>query len=116
MNSRKTKREQRARRQKRIRAKIFGTKDKPRFAVFKSNKFIYAQIIDDFSGETLVSSSDIKISKKGKIIRAEDVGKDIAVKAIKKKIKKVVFDRSGFIFTGRVKALAESARKAGLIF
>ncbi len=116
MNSRKTKREQRARRQKRIRAKIFGTKEKPRLSVFKSNNFIYAQIIDDSSGNTIASSSDIKISKKGKIVRAEEVGKDIATKALEKKIKKVVFDRSGFIFTGRVKALAESARKSGLIF
>ena len=111
-----TKKIQRARRQRRIRAKVFGTLEKPRLSVFKSNKFTYAQIIDDKTGKTLVSASDMKISKKGKLERASEVGKTVAEKAKELKIKKVVFDRGGFIYTGRVKALAESARASGLQF
>lgn len=108
--------EQRTRRHSRIRAKVFGTSEKPRLSVYRSNKFIYAQIIDDKNGKTLVSASDIKIKKAGKMVRAEDVGKTLAKEAISKKIKKVVFDRGGFLYAGRIKTLADSARKGGLEF
>lgn len=111
-----TKEEKRARRQKRIRSKVFGTAEKPRFSVYKSNKFTYAQIIDDVTRKTLASASDIDVKKGGKLARASDVGKLVAERAKEKKIKKVVFDRGGFIYTGRVKAVAESARANGLEF
>lgn len=116
MNAGTTKREQRRRRQNRIRAKAFGTAEKPRLSVFRSNKFIYAQIIDDKSGKTLVSANDMDLKKKGKVSRAEAVGKLLAERAMEKKIGAVIFDRGGFIYTGRVKALAESARAGGLKF
>lgn len=112
----KTKIEKRNTRRKRIRAKISGTKEMPRLSVFKSNKYVYAQLIDDEMGKTLVSASSAKISAKGKLVQAKKVGEDLAKKAIEQKIKKVVFDRGGFIYTGRVKALAEGAREAGLKF
>lgn len=102
-----------------MKAKIFGTKDRPRLAVNKSNLHIYAQIIDDEKGETLVSTSDLKMKKEKKMSKtlvAAAVGEEMAKKAIAKKIKKVVFDRAGFIYHGRVKALAEGARKGGLNF
>src|SRR3989344_8670784 len=99
-----------------IRKKIFGTKDRPRFCVFRANKHIYAQLIDDSSGKVLASSSDIKLkNKKGnKIQHALEVGKLIAKEAESKKIEKVVFDRGGFIFHGRVKAVADGAKEGGL--
>ncbi len=104
-------------RQKRIRAKVFGSNERPRLSVFRSNKHIYAQIIDDDSGKTLAAASDAKMSgKKTKIEKATEVGKIIAQVAIAKHVKKVTFDRGGFIFTGRVKALAEASRQAGLEF
>ena len=112
-----TKKQQRIRRQNRIRAKVSGTSEKPRLSVFKSNKFTYAQIIDDNSGKTLVSANDMKIAgKKGKLNKATEVGKVLAEKAKALKIKKVVFDRGGFIYTGRIKALADGAREGGLQF
>lgn len=101
---------------KKIRAKIFGTTERPRFSVFRSNNFIYAQLIDDNAGQTLVSASDIKAKKGTKRERAMEVGKDIAVAAIAKGVSKVVFDRNGFSYTGRIAVLADEARKAGLIF
>ena len=140
------------RRHRRVRAKIKGTKDVPRFSVFRSNKNIYAQLIDDEKRETLVAASDkefkkseirnpkslpadasrqamqagetnskSKILKKekkmtGKILAAYEVGKLIAEKAIKKDIKKVVFDRGGRKYHGRVKAVADGAREGGLKF
>jgi large subunit ribosomal protein L18 len=104
--------------QKSHRARIFGTSERPRLSVFRSNRHIYAQIIDDTKGVTLVSASDFQISKikgtKQEIARA--VGRLVGEKAMKKKIKKVVFDRGKFRYHGRVKALAEGAREAGLIF
>ena len=103
-------------RQRRIRAKVSGTPEMPRLSVFKSNKFIYAELIDDTKGHTLVSSSGSKIKAKNKTEQAKEVGSDVAKKAIEKNIKKVVFDRGGYIYTGRVKALADSAREAGLQF
>jgi len=116
MKAGNTKRTQRARRQKRIRAKVSGTEQRPRLSIYRSNKFIYAQIIDDTSGKTLVSANDMKLNKSGKVVKAEEIGKLLAKEAIAKKIKKVTFDRGGFIYTGRVRALAEGARSGGLEF
>ena len=106
----------RARRHKRIRARVIGTAERPRLAVFKSNKFIYAQLIDDGAGKTICSSSDIKNAKGTKTERAVAIGAELASLAKKNNITSVVFDRGGFRFTGRVKALADSARAAGLVF
>ncbi|HZS43323.1 MAG TPA: 50S ribosomal protein L18 [Candidatus Paceibacterota bacterium] len=112
----KTKTEQRNRRRKRIRAKVSGTKSMPRLSVFKSNKYIYAQLIDDEGGKTLATSSSMKVKGKGKTEQARKVGEDLAKKAEAQKIKKAVFDRGGFVYTGRVRALAEGAREGGLKF
>lgn len=106
----------RERRHKRIRSRVSGTAERPRLSVFRSNKFIYAQLIDDAQGKTICSSSDIASSKGTKMERAVTAGKDIAEKAKKQNITTVVFDRGGFRFTGRVKALADSARAEGLSF
>ena len=105
-------------RHKRVRKNISGTKEIPRLNVFRSNTGIYAQVIDDVSGTTLVSSSSrsLKLSNGGNIEAAKLVGKDIAEKAKKKNIEKVVFDRGGYLYHGRVKALAEAARENGLEF
>jgi large subunit ribosomal protein L18 len=101
----------------RIRAKISGTSSRPRLAVFRSSEHIYAQIIDDKERKTLVSDNDLNISDKmTKIERAAEVGKSLAVKAKEAKISKVSFDRGGFAYHGRVKALAEAARSVGLEF
>lgn len=108
----------RVRKHLRVRAKISGTTECPRLCVYRSNKNIEAQIIDDEKGITLVSSSSsqLKLENGGNIAAASQVGEDIAKKAVSKKISKVVFDRSGYIYHGRVQALAEAARKAGLLF
>lgn len=108
----------RKRRHDRVRAKISGTKECPRLNVFRSNNEIFAQIIDDTNGTTLVSSSsvELKIKNGSNIEGASLVGKDIAQKAKNKKIKTVVFDRGGYLYHGRVKALAEAARENGLEF
>lgn len=100
---------------RRIRATIFGTSTKPRLSVFRSNKSIYVQIIDDVSGSTLVSASSKDLSGT-KIDQANLVGKSIAEKAIAAGISNVVFDRGGYLYHGRVKALAEGARENGLKF
>ena len=103
----------------RIRKVIFGTATKPRLSVFRSNKEIYAQLVDDNSGTTLVSisSRDKEIESTGsKSDVAKSVGKSIAEKAIKAGFDTVAFDRNGFLYHGRVKALAEAAREAGLKF
>jgi len=107
MKSSNIKTQQRARRRKRIRAKIKGTAEKPRLSVFRSNTAIYAQMIDDTIGKTLAAA-------KGK--DAAKVGKEIAKAASAKKIVTAVFDRGGYIYTGSVRALAEAARAAGLKF
>jgi len=148
----KLKREKRFRRHKRVRAKISGTSERPRLCVFKSNKHIYAQLIDDEKGRTLAAASDQEIKKSktklpfveakvkkrtlsslpiktttkksklkkiertGKVAIAFEVGKLIAEKAIKNKIEKVIFDKAGYRYQGRVKALAEGAREGGLKF
>lgn len=100
----------------RTRAKIKGIPNRPRLSVFRSNKAIYAQLIDDDKGITLVSAREKKLGKKTKIERAQEVGKILAERALKKKIKTVVFDRGQYRYHGRVKALAEGARKGGLKF
>ncbi|MFZ2523011.1 MAG: 50S ribosomal protein L18 [Minisyncoccia bacterium] len=111
-----SKTQSRTRRHKRIRAKVQGTSDMPRLSVFRSNKFISAQIIDDTKGITLASAHSRKATGKTMMERSEAVGVIIGEAAKAKKISKVVFDRGGFIYTGNVKALAEGARKAGLKF
>lgn len=111
-----TKQDKRIRLKKKIRAKIYGTSERPRLSVFRSNKFIYAQIIDDAKGKTLLSASDLLGGKGTKTERAKGVGKMIAEAALKAKIEKVVFDRNGFKYTGRIKLVADSAREAGLKF
>lgn len=113
------KKTQKERRKTRVRAKIRGTVQRPRFSVFRSNKTIYAQLIDDDQQKTLVSASEkeIKAEKgKTKTEKAQMVGQILASKAIRKKIKKVVFDRGFYRYHGRVKSLAEGARKEGLEF
>src|SRR6266508_1478074 len=101
------KNDKRIRLKKRIRIKVKGTGERPRLTVFRSNKFIYAQVINDQTGRTLVSASDIKMTKGAKAERAKEVGRKIAEASIKNKINKVVFDRNGFKYTGRIKAVAD---------
>lgn len=107
---------QRMRRHNRIRAKVSGTSEMPRLAVFRSARFITVQLIDDVKAATLASASDLKSTKGTKVERAQEVGRAIATKAKEKKITKVVFDRGGFLYAGRVKALADAAREGGLQF
>ena len=118
MISKESKNVSRLRRHARVRNKISGTPECPRLCVYRSNKNIEAQIIDDVKGVTLVaaSSMSLKLENGSNIEAAQKVGADIAQKALAKKIKAVVFDRSGYIYHGRVKALAEAAREAGLKF
>ncbi|MFR1566196.1 MAG: 50S ribosomal protein L18 [Christensenellales bacterium] len=110
----------RSKRHLRVRNKVSGTADVPRLNVYRSTSHIYAQIIDDVKGNTLVSSSTIAkgVNVEGltKTQASEAVGKDIAKKALEKGITAVVFDRGGYLYTGRVKALADAAREAGLKF
>ncbi|MCX6759767.1 MAG: 50S ribosomal protein L18 [Candidatus Nealsonbacteria bacterium] len=111
--------ERRKRRHKKIRSRIRGTSDKPRLCVFKSSKHIYAQLIDDDKGKTILAYNDsgIKKSKKEtKVKTAFEVGKLIAKEALGKKMEKVVFDRGGNRYHGRIKALADGAREGGLKF
>ena len=108
--------EKRIRLKKKIRTKILGTTERPRFSVFRSNQFIYAQIIDDAKRVTVVSASDMDAKTGTKTERSVLVGANVAKLANEKGIKKVVFDRNGFKYTGRVKALADSARTSGLEF
>jgi len=108
--------EKRIRLKKKIRNKINGTAKIPRLSVFRSNNFMYAQIIDDINNITLVSASDLKETKGTKSERSKAVGLLVAQRAIVKGIKTCVFDRNGFKYTGRVKSLADSARAGGLKF
>lgn len=110
------KKERTQKRHKRIRGKISGTAERPRLCISRSAKYIYAQIIDDEKRITIVSANDKEIKKGKKTERAVEVGKLIAKEAKNKKIKKVVFDRGGYKYHGRVKSLAEGARKEGLEF
>jgi large subunit ribosomal protein L18 len=121
----KTKNDRRVRIQLRQRKRIAGTNERPRLTVFRSVTHIYAQVIDDLSGKTLASASSVEPGVKGgfaKDVRggnvkgAEAVGKIIAERSIEKGIKRVVFDRSGFLYHGRIRAVADAARKAGLEF
>jgi large subunit ribosomal protein L18 len=108
----------RQRRHKRVRNKVSGTPECPRLNVFRSSSHIYAQVIDDTNGVTLVSASsvDMKLENGGNVEAAKKVGAEIGKRAIEKKIENVVFDRGGYIYHGRVKALADAAREAGLKF
>lgn len=133
------KQEKRYRRHKRIKAKVFGTVQRPRLSVFRSNKHIYAQLVNDEKGNVLVSAKDTDLkketkakekktspvkavgtkkekSKTGKVAISYNIGKLIAERALKKKIEKIVFDRGGFSYHGRIKAVAEGARDGGLKF
>lgn len=116
MSNKMTKNEQRTRRHRRIRAKVSGTPARPRLAIFKSNTYFYAQLIDDVKGATLVAASDMGAKGKTKTERAKLAGATLAKEAIAKGIKAVVFDRGGFIYTGRVRAFADGAREGGLAF
>ena len=118
MISKESKNISRVRRHARVRNKISGTPECPRLCLYRSNKNIEAQIIDDVNGVTLVATSSmaLKLENGSNIEAAGKVGEDIAKKALEKGLKKVVFDRSGYIYHGRVKALAEAAREAGLEF
>ncbi len=116
MKSKNPKTEKRARIKRKIRAKVSGTSSRPRLSVYKSNMNIYAQLIDDVSGKTLFSASDVKDKKGTKKERAISVGKAIAQGALGMKVTEIVFDRNGFNYTGRIQLLADSAREAGLKF
>ena len=116
MKKNQQKLKKRGRRHKKIRAKISGTKEKPRLSVSKSNRYISAQLIDDINCVTLVSAHSREVKGKTMADKAVLVGQSIATKAKAKKINHVVFDRGGFIYTGNVKALADGARKGGLKF
>ena len=119
MTSKKDSNKQRLLRHKRVRGKISGTAECPRLDVFRSNKHIYAQVIDDVTGHTLCAASTLEKGFEGlgsNKEAAEKVGKMIAEKAIALGIKTVVFDRGGYVYHGRVQALAEGARSAGLDF
>lgn len=122
MGSLNPKKRARLTRKKRIRKKLVGTPERPRLSVFRSAKHIYAQVIDDIHGQTLVTASSMDKSVKeqpvfeNKIAVAGFVGKLLGERATKKGLRQVVFDRNGFLYHGRVKAVSESAREAGLEF
>jgi large subunit ribosomal protein L18 len=119
---RETRNEARKRRHARVRKKIAGTSNVPRLSVFRSLKHIYAQIIDDDAGQTLVSASTLdadvrpEIAGRSKMEQAQVVGRRLAEKALSRGVKKVVFDRGGYVYHGRVKALADASREGGLVF
>ena len=122
MGSLDVKQQARLKRKKRIRKKISGTDERPRLCVFRSSRHIYAQLIDDLSGNTVAAASSLEESVKqqsepgGKVSLAVQVGKVIAERAAGKGVKRVVFDRNGFLYHGRVKAVSDGAREAGLEF
>ena len=112
-----TRREGVRKRHRRVRKKVLGTAERPRLAVFRSNRHIYAQLIDDFAGTTLVAASTLKNGNGGDPkARAKAVGSEIATKAKEAGISAAVFDRGGFMYHGRVQAVAEGARDGGLEF
>ncbi len=116
-----SKNEVRKKRKIRIRKRLSGTTERPRLVVFRSNLHIYAQIVDDLSGVTLAQTSSITLNKGGAKVAcnkvgAEQVGKEVARIALEKNIKTVVFDRNGYLYHGRVKAVADAAREGGLEF
>lgn len=108
--------DKRIRLKRKIRTKIQGSAKCPRLSVFRSNKFIYAQIIDDAKNRTLAQASDVKLKKGTKTERAKEVGKMIAQACQAIKVSRVIFDRNGFKYTGRIKLVAEEARASGLKF
>src|ERR687896_794611 len=110
------KRVARIRRHRRVRKKVLGTAERPRLAVYRSNRHIYAQLIDDFAGATLASASTLANGDGDPKARAKSVGSELATKAKKAGIQNVVFDRGGFRYHGRVQAVAEGAREGGLEF
>jgi large subunit ribosomal protein L18 len=122
MGSAELKKQARMKRKKRIRKNLTGTRERPRLSVFRSAKHIYAQVIDDTDGNTLAAASSVeKVVKEhpkfeNKVALASFVGKLIGERAIEKGVSKIVFDRNGFLYHGRVKAVSESAREAGLDF
>jgi large subunit ribosomal protein L18 len=116
MDKFKQKKIKRVIRHKRVRSRVAGDAKRPRLVVFRSDKHIYAQIIDDATGKTLASASDMNVKIGKKSDKASEVGKLIAKAAADAKVKQVSFDRGGFKYHGRVKALAEAAREAGLEF
>lgn len=122
MNAAVKRRQARMKRQVRVRRKVRGTVERPRLCIFRSAKHIYAQIIEDVTGKTLVSVSTVspgvadEVKYTGNVEAAKVVGRTIAQKALEVDIKSVVFDRNGFLYHGRVKSLAEAAREAGLSF
>ena len=122
MGSMNIRQQARLKRKKRIRKKIYGTTERPRLSVFRSSRHIYAQIIDDTAGRTIVAASTVDQQTKdapkfkNKVAAANFVGKIVGERALNQGIKKVVFDRNGFLYLGRVKSLSEGARKTGLVF
>lgn len=104
------------RRHRRVRSKVNGTLERPRLSVFKSNRDVYVQLIDDVNGKTLCMASSAGMKGKSMMEKAKAVGEQIAKVAKTKKIEKVVFDRGGYVYAGKVQALADSARAGGLIF
>jgi large subunit ribosomal protein L18 len=116
-----TKQAARMKRKVRIRKKINGSLGRPRLVVYRSNLHVYAQIVDDENGQTLVASSSLSLSRDGEALKpnmetAAKVGRDVAAKAKEKAIESVVFDRNGYLYHGRIKALADGAREGGLQF
>lgn len=116
MEKARIKTDRRERRHRRIRARVTGTALRPRLSVYKSNTALYAQLIDDEKGVTIATASSLGVKKGTMMEKAKTVGVEIAKAAKGKKIEKAVFDRGGFIYTGQIKALAESAREGGLSF
>lgn len=120
MSTKQTTRAARIRRHASLRKKVHGTTERPRLAVFRSNQHIYAQVIDDLSGRTLAAASDIETPLRAesatKVARAQAVGKLVAQRAREAGLSAVVFDRGGFQYRGRVRALADAAREEGLEF
>lgn len=104
------------RRRERTRAKISGTAERPRLSIFKSHKYIYTQLIDDTKGVTLAAADSREVKSKVPADKAKDTGLHLAKKALAAKIKKVVFDRGGYIYAGKIKLVAEGAREGGLEF
>lgn len=114
MNKNSDKKLNRSRRHRKVRAKISGTSSRPRIAVFKSNQYIYAQVVDDESGKTLLSVSDMEVKKGKKSEKALKIGETLAARMKEKGLLEAVFDRGGFKFHGRVKSVADGLRSGGI--
>jgi large subunit ribosomal protein L18 len=108
------KRRARLRRHRRVRKSVFGTQERPRLAVYRSNRHIYAQLVDDIAARTMAAASDLASARGDKTARAKEVGKAIAERAKAAGVESAVFDRGGRLYHGRVRAVAEGAREAGL--